>query len=130
MVANALGVTARTTEELDRLVSVTELPFAHVDTAGAAPESGFSSLREFLGPGAALLLAAAVFLIFFRTIHKTKPEQITFELVEDDSPQLHLLPQTKDHKISPELLNDLIRQKPENVSATIREWLSAKPVTL
>ena len=130
MVANALGVTARTTEELDRLVSVTELPFAHVATAGAAPESGFSSLREFLGPGAALLLAAAVFLIFFRAIHKTKPEQITFELVEDDSPQLHLLPQTKDHKISPELLNDLIRQKPENVSATIREWLSAKPVTL
>lgn len=130
MVANALGVTARTSEELDRMVSITELPFAHVATASIAPESGFSSLREFLGPGAALLLASAVFLVFFRAIHKTKPEQITFELIEDDSPQLHLLPQTKDHKISPELLNDLIRQKPENVSATIREWLSAKPVTL
>lgn len=130
MVANALGVTARTTEELDRMVTITELPFAHVATAAVAPESGFSNLREILGPGAALLLAALVFLIFFRTIHKTKPEQITFELIEDDSPQLHLLPQTKDHKISPELLNDLIRQKPENVSATIREWLSAKPATL
>ena len=29
----------------------------------------------------------------------------------------------KSHKVSPELLNELIRQKPENVGATLREWL-------
>jgi flagellar M-ring protein FliF len=127
MVANALGVTARTPEELDRLVSITELPFAPVADLGLAPESGLSNLWDFIGPAAALLLAGTVFLVFFWAIHKTKPEQITFELIEEDSPQLNLLPQAKDHKISPELLNDLIRQKPENVSATIREWLSAKP---
>ena len=130
MVANALGITARTPKDLEQIVSITELPFAHVATANVVPESGFSGLREAVGPAAALLLAAAVFLIFFRTINKTKPEQITFELIEEEAVhQQHMLPQTMNHKISPELLNDLIRQKPENVSATIREWLSAKPAS-
>ena len=129
MVANALGIAARTPKELEQMVSITELPFAHVATASVAPESTLSGVRDMVGPGAALLLAAAVFLIFFRTINKTKPEQITFELIEEESVQQHLLPQTMNHKISPELLNDLIRQKPENVSATIREWLAAKPAS-
>ena len=124
MVANTLGVAARTPEELERMVSITELPFAQVVTAAVVPEAAYSSLLVFVGPGAALLVAAIVFLVFFRTIHKTKPEQITFELIEEE-PRMHMLPTTKDHKISPELLNDLIRQKPENVSATIREWLAA-----
>ena len=132
MVANALGVASKTPEELERMVSITELPFAQVAMAPIVAESALGSYRDLLGPGAAILLAAVVFLIFFRTIHKTKPEQITFELIEaEESQQQHLLPQTMSHKISPELLNDLIRQKPENVSATIREWLAAKqPATL
>ena len=129
MVANALGISSRSAKDLEQLVSITELPFAHVPTASVAPESTLGSLRDAVGPAAALLLAAAVFLIFFRTIHKTKPEQITFELIEEENVQQQLLPQTMNHKISPELLNDLIRQKPENVSATIREWLSAKPAS-
>ena len=29
--------------------------------------------------------------------------------------------------VSPEMLNDMIRQKPENVSATLREWMTEKP---
>ncbi len=127
MVSNALGIASRTPEELERTVSITELPFADVITAGVVPESAFSSLREVVGPAAALLLAAIVFLIFFRAIHKTKPEQITFELIESEEPSQQLLPQAMNHKISPELLNDMIRQKPENVSLTIREWLAAKP---
>jgi len=127
MVSNALGTAARTPEELERTISITELPFASVVTSGIAPESTFNKLSEFIGPGAALLLAAAVFLIFFRAIHKTKPEQITFELVEHEEPSQNLLPQSMNHKISPELLNEMIRQKPENVSHTIREWLAGKP---
>jgi len=127
MVSNALGTAARTPEELERTISITELPFASVVTSDIAPESPFNTLSEFIGPGAALLLAAAVFLIFFRAIHKTKPEQITFELIEHEEPSQNLLPQSMNHKISPELLNEMIRQKPENVSHTIREWLAGKP---
>jgi hypothetical protein len=36
------------------------------------------------------------------------------------------LPVAKNLKVSPELLNSLIRQKPENVGATLREWLIDK----
>lgn len=81
---------------------------------------------EKSGPIAAIIIAAVVFAVFFMTLKKTKPDQITFELIDESPAPQNLLPSSKDHKISPELLNDLIRQKPDNVGATIREWLATK----
>lgn len=132
MVANSLGITARTPEELERLVSIAETPFAPIVTAGIPGSDSISSLLDNLGPIAAILLAAIIFLIFFISLRKTKPEEITFELIEeepqDQSSTQKLLP-AKDHKISPELLNQLIQQKPENVGVTIRDWLANKTST-
>jgi hypothetical protein len=42
---------------------------------------------------------------------------------------MSFLPAAKNLKVSPELLNQLIRQKPENVGATLREWLLNKSST-
>lgn len=90
---------------------------------------------EMARPIAALAIAAIVFAVFFFMLRRAKPEEISFELVDDatmaantkalagaeDSQQF--LPASKNLKVSPELLNSLIRQKPENVGATLREWL-------
>ena len=73
-------------------------------------------------------------------LRRAKPEEISFELVDDttDNPAkaalpsgseedpTSFLPTAKSLKVSPELLNTLIRQKPENVGATLREWLTTK----
>jgi flagellar M-ring protein FliF len=71
-------------------------------------------------------------------LRRAKPEEISFELVDDatmasDTQALtdadgsqQFLPASKSLKVSPELLNSLIRQKPENVGATLREWLITK----
>jgi flagellar M-ring protein FliF len=81
-----------------------------------------------------------VFAIFFIMLRRAKPEEISFELVDDasgnpataalpsGSPEdmASYLPTAKSLKVSPELLNTLIRQKPENVGATLREWLTTK----
>ncbi len=127
MVANALGITAKTPQELEKLVSVAETPFAPVTTAALIPESSVSGILDTVGPVAALAIAVIVFLMFFMNIKKTRPDEITFELVDETEPQQQsLLPAAKDHKISPDILNDLIRRKPDNVGATIREWLATK----
>jgi flagellar M-ring protein FliF len=86
-----------------------------------------------------LAIAAIVFGIFFFMLRRAKPEEVSFELVDDSTlplPQAALpgvndeenafLPAAKQLKVSPELLNSLIRQKPENVGATLREWLNDK----
>jgi flagellar M-ring protein FliF len=71
-------------------------------------------------------------------LRRAKPEEISFELVDDAAMAANtqaiadaensqqLLPGAKSLKVSPELLNSLIRQKPENVGATLREWLITK----
>lgn len=126
MVANALGIVAKTPADLEKAVSIAETPFAPVTIAGFAPESSLGGVMEKSGPIAAIIIAAVVFAVFFMTLKKTKPDQITFELIDESPAPQNLLPSSKDHKISPELLNDLIRQKPDNVGATIREWLATK----
>jgi flagellar M-ring protein FliF len=96
---------------------------------------------ELVRPIAALAIAAIVFAIFFIMLRRAKPEEISFELV-DETPENEVakaalpsgseedpasyLPVAKNLKVSPELLNTLIRQKPENVGATLREWLTTK----
>ena len=96
---------------------------------------------ELVRPIAALVIAAIVFAILFIMLRRARPEEISFELVDDatsndvakaalpsgagDDPA-SFLPAAKSLKVSPELLNTLMRQKPENVGATLREWLITK----
>ena len=129
VVANALGIAARTPEEIERAITIVETPFQPVVTAGVPSPSALRGLGDHLWPAIALLVAAGIFIAFFVALRKTKPEQITFELIEDEEPAAptpQLMPSQKDHKISPELLNEMIQQKPENVGVTIRQWLSQR----
>lgn len=128
VVAHALGITTRTPEEMERLISIVETPIQPVVTAGLPQPTGIKGLDQ-LWPAVALAAALIIFIAFFLALRKTKPEQITFELIEDEPappPPPALLPNRKDHKISPELLNELIQQKPENVGVTIRQWLAQR----
>ena len=126
MVVNALGISALSAQAQNTAVSIQEVPFpAAADTAGSAGEK-VAGYLEMARPVGALLLAAVFFFVFLRLLKKTKPEPLDFEVVNGSGgvmDQQGLL-SMKTHKVSPELLNDLIRQKPENVGATLREWLA------
>jgi hypothetical protein len=54
------------------------------------------------------------------------PQAALPSIDEQEDEQPSFLPVAKNLKVSPELLNSLIRQKPENVGATLREWLTTK----
>ena len=138
MVVNALGITIPKNETATNYVSIQEVVFPSAVNSLSTPVDKVTGYMEMVRPIAALAIAAIVFAVFFFMLRRAKPEEISFELVDDadmaantqaltdaeDSQQF--LPASKSLKVSPELLNSLIRQKPENVGATLREWLITK----
>ena len=141
MVINALGIEVPKNENPASFVSIKEVAFPSTVTAGAPLTDKVSGYVEMVRPIAALAIAGIVFAIFFFMLRRAKPEEISFELVDEtNTPQpagalpdiggaddpASFLPAAKNLKVSPELLNSLIRQKPENVGATLREWLIDK----
>lgn len=141
MVINALGITVPKGEDASSYVSIQEVDFPSTVSQPTAVTEQIGGYMELVRPIAALVIAAVVFAIFFIMLRRARPEEISFELV-DDSPANNaakaalpggsaddpasFLPAAKSLKVSPELLNTLIRQKPENVGATLREWLITK----
>jgi flagellar M-ring protein FliF len=138
MVVNALGISIPKNETATNYVSIQEVVFPSAVNSLSTPVDKVTGYMEMARPIAALAIAAIVFAVFFFMLRRAKPEEISFELVDDatmaanakaladaeDSQQF--LPASKSLKVSPELLNSLIRQKPENVGATLREWLITK----
>ena len=140
MVINALGITVPKGENASNYVSIQEVDFPSTTSKQTPVTEQIGGYMELVRPIAALVIAAIVFAIFFIMLRRAKPEEISFELVDDttDNPAKaalpsgseedlnSFLPSAKSLKVSPELLNSLIRQKPENVGATLREWLTTK----
>jgi flagellar M-ring protein FliF len=138
MVVNALGIEIPKNDNASNYVSIQEIVFPSAATSAAPITEQVSGYVEMIRPLAALGIAAVAFAIFFFMLRRAKPEEISFELVDDNDPNQpqpalpaaddpnQFLPAAKNLKVSPELLNTLIRQKPENVGATLREWLTNK----
>jgi flagellar M-ring protein FliF len=124
MIVQAIGVEEGTGTN-GRYVTLEETDFA--PTVNPADEmkpdmtqkifNWIDMMKNFIAVG----FAAVMFLIFLRLIKKHKPEPYTLEIMDEE---------TSDNKkgadvvprLTPELLNELIREKPENVSTALRNW--------
>jgi flagellar M-ring protein FliF len=133
IVVNALGLKTSAGVPLDSLVSLQEISFqTNVDpgspqVATAGGESRLQSWFEILRPWAAIVGAGAMLLIFLRMLSRMKPEAVPVEVLslKPVNGQNSLSnPQT----VTPELLNELIRQKPANIGVALRNWV-AEPTT-
>jgi len=130
IVVNALGLKPAPGQSLDSLVSLQEMEFQAVDTsmpAQIAAIQGQSKLQgwmELATRWSALAGAAIVLLVFWRTFAKQKPEPVPIEVLamSPDAAQRSL---PSSNAITPELLNELIRQKPANVGVALRDWVAA-----
>jgi flagellar M-ring protein FliF len=129
MVVNALGVQATTTEELAKIVSIQEVAFQQTAPVETVMPERIMSYVEIAKPLLTVLLAGGIFLFFLRMLKRSKAEGNNFELIPGDDQKL-LTAGAENGKsraaISPEMLNDLIRQKPDNVAAALRGWLGEK----
>ena len=72
---------------------------------------------------AAVAGAVAIFFIFWRTLAQQKPEPVPVEVLAM-TPEAASRALPKSNQITPELLNELIRQKPANIGIALRDWVS------
>lgn len=121
MVANTLGV--RGMDNWTELVTVAEMPF---DTAAINPVMPPTPWYEFLLQNqrlvmqiGALFVAVVIFLWFVKVLKRTRMDVAPLTPVEDVSNNaVNVTP-----RITPEMLNELVEKKADNVSAALQGWV-------
>ncbi len=130
MVANALGI--NTDDQTTGTVTIQEMAFAGdpVSILANAPEEKSFEIMEVLQFGEEIIgtvVAIVLFLIFFQMYRKFKAQPSPFEeLKQQVFSRDRAAAQSAAAEVTPELLNELIRQKPENAAVTLRGWLKDK----
>jgi flagellar M-ring protein FliF len=129
IVINALGLKASAGVSVDSLVSLQEIAFQTEPIAQQIQqiqtETRVQGWIETASRYVALLVAAAVLFIFWKTLKKQKFEPVPMELLSapPDAAQRAL---QNNGVLTPELLTELIRQKPANIGTALRDWVAVK----
>lgn len=128
VVINALGLKAQPGQPLETLVTLQEQEFQTIDPlaidAGVPLEARVSGWVAIATRWGALGGAALVLLMFWRMLKRQKPEAVPIEVLSYTPEQTTRTLQNPNN-ITPELLNELIRQKPANIGVALREWVSS-----
>lgn len=129
LVVNALGLKLAPGQSPDALVSLQETPFETVEQlpaqiAAIEKENRWQGWIEAASRWFAVALAGAVLLVFWRLLRRQKPEPVPIEVLSL-SPEAANRSLPSSNGITPDLLNELIRQKPDNIGVALRDWVSA-----
>ncbi|MCX6950467.1 MAG: flagellar M-ring protein FliF [Opitutae bacterium] len=132
IVLNALGLKVGPGQSIDSLVSLQEVAFQSVERLPAQieaiqTESRWMGWTEAASRWAAVGLAVLIFGYFFRLLSKQKPEPVPVEILSLAPTGSGRSLASGGGKVTPEMLNNLIRHKPANIGATLRDWV-ATPV--
>lgn len=128
VVINALGLKPAAGQTPESLVSLQEMSFQVAETLPAQMEALQTEGRwqgwfAAASRWAAVAGAVAIFFIFWRTLSRQKPEPVPVEVLSM-TPEAASRALPKSNQITPELLNELIRQKPANVGIALRDWVA------
>ena len=130
-VANAIGVRFDSFEDgvtLEDHVKVFEVEF--LESSASAVGGAISQwqnlidtylpmLKSLLGP----FLAIVMFIVFLRMFKKFRPSEAEVQVLDEDDQQLLAGTRSLGSGLTPELLNDLIQEKPDNVGTALRRYL-------
>jgi flagellar M-ring protein FliF len=129
-VINAVGARFNLEEsELLTHVSVKEVVFQDAAISGLGGETidQFEKFVDKYGPHLKTLLgvvlAVAMFIVFLRMLKKFKPNDAEVQILDEDDQQLLAGTRSLGSGLTPELLNDLIQEKPDNVGTALRRYL-------
>jgi flagellar M-ring protein FliF len=126
VVINALGLKPEAGQSSDALVALQEVPFA-VPEISSGPESsqqelGLRGWIDVVRPWAAMVAGGIVLILFARLLSRQKPEPVPVEVLSLP-PDLAARTLQKGTAVTPEMLNNLIRQKPANIGHALRDWM-------
>jgi len=127
MVANALGIGGGA--ELAERITIQETVFsrssevtlAGIGPVGFNPNLLFDHLDQVIGG----VIAVVILFVFLRLLKRARSERGPLDRIQE----MRMEARTSEGSLSnqvltPEILNGLIRQRPENVSTNLRKWLS------
>ena len=123
MVVNALGVKAASEKEAANIVSMEEVAFDNPPAQKAGILDMAMRNTDLVKNGVAILVAVVLILFFLRMVKKAKPDEIPIEVFSPIGVGANGK-EAAPREVSVELLNEMIRQKPENVGAALRDWMS------
>ena len=130
LVVNALGLKPAPGQSIDSLVSLQEMPFQAVEhipsqIAAIEKENRWQGWIESASRWAGVLGAGVVLLIFWRMLGKQRPEPVPIEVLSMSPEAANRSLPTAHGAVTPDLLNELIRQKPANIGVALRDWVAA-----
>ena len=128
LVMNALGLKAAPGQSLDSLVTIQEMPFAVEPVSKEIQaiqdqnklETWIDAARRWATIGGAV----AVLLLFLRLLSRQKPEPVPVEVLTLP-PDVAARSLPSGNNVTPEMVNQLIRQKPANIGVALRGWVAA-----
>ena len=132
IVVNALGIKGVSDADLSKIVTVEEMPFPASQKEALGLFDQLSRNSEVIRDAASILVALGVFGVFMRMIKRTKPDDIPLEVLQadggaestqDSSSRGGDLASTGEQPLTVDLINQMIRRKPENVGAALRTWM-------
>jgi flagellar M-ring protein FliF len=127
VVVNALGLRAQPGQTLDTLITVHEVPFAaevvSQQIEAIQQEGRIVGWIEIARRWVPVVIAIGALLVFFRLLSRQKPEPVPVEVLTlpTDMAQRTL---QKGQSVTPDMLNELIRQKPANIGNALRDWVA------
>ena len=129
IVLNALGLKPVAGQSLDSLVSLQEVPFQVAERLPAQIEAIRAENRwmgwvEASSHWGAVVMAIAVLGFFLRMLSKQKPEPVPVEVLSMPNDSMSRTLQNGGSGVTPEMLNQLIRHKPANIGAALRDWVA------
>ena len=126
-VVNAIGV------RFDQVDLATHVTVHEVDFLPASMGPGGETLDQFqsfidsYGPHlknlVGVILAITIFVVFLRMLKKFKPSDAEVQILNEDDQQLLSGKRALGSSLTPELLNDLIQEKPDNVGTALKRYL-------
>lgn len=129
IVAKSLGISLNDPESGE--VEVQEMPFLEnarvlADAQAAEPEGfGFAQLLQFGSEIVGSVVALVLFIFFLFMYRKLKDQPSPFDRLDQMTASLQSGGRNG-AEITPDLLNQLISQRPEKTAASIKNWLQEK----
>ena len=130
-VVNAIGV------RFDEKIGITEIPtyvtvheVDFVSSAGGLAGETLNEFQNFIdtwGPQLknllGVVLAIAIFIVFLRMLKKFKPSDAEVQVLDEVDADALAGARSLGGGLTPELLNDLIQEKPDNVGTALKRYL-------
>ena len=126
IVANALGI-KMSDGKVPENITIKEIEFLgnEVPQIGGFIDmpSTFIGWTNLLNNSVVVLVSILVFIFFIRMVNHHQPNKFILEILDEKQEKIQLeKARNITPKPTPELLNELIHQKPENIGVALQDW--------